>query len=1055
MLNRTVPLPGCITLLEGIPEHVLYCSGILVRLQTAAKGGSDGSDTPIIQDGILTYQQDGHPAQVVVDTSDWYAWLQTASTFTFRGKHGSLTARKERAGNRRGRPYWRAYCTRQGKLHRVYLGQSEELTLDRLKAVAAVLSDPHAETDAHATQEEGDGRVHRQQDGSGVTASPHRATGRFSEASARVGSARGNSIDAPSYPLPAPVTALIGREHEQEAICTLLRHSAVRLVTLTGTGGVGKTRLALEVAQAVRADFADGVCFVELAPVSAPARVMAAIAQVLGLWEAADLPLVEQVQASCRDRHLLLVLDNFEHVVEAAPHLASLLASCPRLSMLVTSRATLHLSGEHEFAVPPLAVPDLTQLPETQALTQLAAVRLFVERAQALQPAFQLTGANARAIAEICVRLDGLPLVIELAAVRIKLLPPQALLKRLSHRLDVLTGGARDLPTRQQTLRNTIQWSYDLLNEEEQRLFRCLSVFVGGCTLEAAEAVCGAGGAAAPGMGGSVLDGVTSLNDKSLLQQTEQEEEEPRLAMLETLREYGRECLEALGEAEGMHHAHAAYYLALAEETEPRLTGAGKGRGLKRLQREHENLRAALARWVECNEWEAALRLGGALLHFWWMRGYLSEGRAELARALAGSWGVVATVQAKALRAAGTLAGLQGDFAQAKALCGESLALFRALGDRRGSATSLSILGFAAWQQSDFAAARSLLEEAVPLCREVDDKDGLAFVLVQLAIVFLLQGEYDQARTLVEEAVVLSREAGDTWSIANALLILAVVMSLQGDLTRARAPFEESLALARQAGHKEGIAYSLWVSGQVALLQGKYDQARSLFEESLALFKEQGNRQRIAQSLSGLAVVSLVQGDYAAARALLEESLVLFKAVGNQWFIAECLVVFAALAAAQGEWTRAARVSGAAETLRTAINGVLSPGVRAMQEFTIAAARAQLGEEVFTVALAEGRTMTFEQALAVQGPVTMPTTAPAGPSSVPHAPQAPSYPAGLTAREVEILRLLAQGLTSAQMAQQLVIGVVTVNFHVRAIYSKLGVSSRSAATRYAIEHHLV
>jgi predicted ATPase len=463
------------------------------------------------------------------------------------------------------------------------------------------------------------------------------------------------------------------------------------------------------------------------------------------------------VHAALCDQHLLL-LDNFEHLLEAASQLAALLTSCPHLSMLVTSRAALHLSGEQEFPVPPLALPDLTRLPEPQALAQLAAVRLFVLRAQALQSTFELTAANARTIADTCVQLDGLPLAIELAAARIKLLPPQALLKRLEHRLSVLTGGSRNLPTRQQTLRNTIQWSYDLLSQEEQRLFRWLSIFVGGCSLEAIEVVSAAVGEGAV----PVLDGVASLIDKSLLQQTEQEGEEPRLAMLETIREYGRECLEALGEAEVIQHAHAAYYLALAEETEPRLTGAGKGRWLERLQREHENLRAALAWLVEHKEWEAALRLGGAVWHFWWMHGYLSEGRAELARALAGSRGVVATAQAKALHAAGSLAAFQGDYAQAEAL----------------------------------------------------------------------------------------------------------------------------------------------------------------------------------------------YGDYAAARALLEESLALFKAVGNKWFIAECLVVFAALAAAQGAWTRAARIAGAAETLCKTINGVLSPGVRVMQEFTIAAARAQLGEEVFTAAKA-------------------------------------------------------------------------------------------------------
>src|SRR5215470_12609820 len=441
---------------------------------------------PLIQGYILTYQQAGQPVQLLVDTSDWYAWLMTASTFTFHSEHGTFTARKERAGSRRGGEYWKAYRRRHGKLYRAYLGKSEELTLEQLQSVAVVL----------ASKGEGDASL----DVPGLAG----RTRQSSEATPRVRTHRGRSIGAQtpheaalSQPwqasFPLPLTALIGRDQEVRAICDLLSRPEVRLLTITGTGGVGKTRLALEVARLVRADFADGACFVPLAPVSDPARVMAAIAQALGLWEVVALPPAEQVRSALRERHLLLLLDNFEQVVQAAPQLASLLASCPGLRLLVTSRAALHLSGEYEFPVSPLAVPDLTQQLSPEMLVQQAAVRLFVLRTQAIQPAFHVTPANVRAIAEICVHLDGLPLAIELAAARAKLLPPQALLKRLSHRLLVLTGGAQDLPARQQTLRNTLQWSYSLLTEPEQRLFRWLSIFVGGCTLEAAEAVCQAG----------------------------------------------------------------------------------------------------------------------------------------------------------------------------------------------------------------------------------------------------------------------------------------------------------------------------------------------------------------------------------------------------------------------------------------------------------------------------------------------------------------------------------------------------------------------------------
>jgi predicted ATPase/DNA-binding CsgD family transcriptional regulator len=850
--------------------------------------------------------------------------------------------------------------------------------------------------------------------------------------------------------LPAQLTPLIGREQEVATVCALLRRPEARLVTLTGTGGVGKTRLGLEVAADLLDDFADGMCFVPLAPISDSDLVVPTLAQALGIQEAGEQPVAELLQAHLRDKRLLLLLDNFEQVLAAASGLSGLLADCPELKILVTSRAVLHIRGEHEFPVPPLALPDLTHLPESESLLQYAAVALFLQCAQAAKPDFQVTPANTRAVAEICVRLDGLPLAIELAAARIKLLPPQALLTRLGHPLQVLTSGARDVPARQQTLRNTLAWSYDLLDAEEQRLFRRLSVFVGGCTLEAVEGLSTALGE----MPASVLDGVASLLDKSLLRQMEQEGEELRLLMLATIREFGLEALAASGEMESTQRAHAAYYLALAEDAELELGGPQQAAWLERLEREHDNLRAALQWSLEQagdeeagQRRETALRLAGALYMFWWTLGHWSEGRTFLERALAASEGVAPSVRAKALYAAATLTFIQSHYERAEALSSEGLALYRELGDQRGIALSLYHLGNVAWVRSDTAKARSLLEEALALFKEVDDREYAAYALFSLGLLASSQGEYARACALYEESLALFREIEHKRGIAHTLSQLAQTLFVsQGDQARVRSLLEECLALSREIGFKEGIAASLLYLGQLALSQGDSATAHSLAEESVVLYKEMGHRHGTAESLAVLGKVVAAQGDFAAARRLYEESLALSEDLGEKWVIAACLVGLGEVVAAQQKLAWAAQLWGAADALRDAIGVPIPPVELADYERSLSAARVHLGERAFAAAWAQGRAMTPEQAVAAQGqkPAPPPTTT----------MTLPTYPAGLTAREVEVLRLLAGGLTDLQIAEKLVLSPRTVHAHISSIYNKLGATSRSAATRYAIEHRL-
>lgn len=608
--------------------------------------------------------------------------------------------------------------------------------------------------------------------------------------------------------LPLQHTALIGREQEVAKVCTLLDRKDVRLVTLTGPGGTGKTRLAVQVATELLDAFADGVYFVTLAPIHAPALVVETIAATLGVKEGGDQPLLALLKRYLHDRTMLLVLDNFEHLLAAASLVTELLDAAPGMKVLVTSRACLQLYGEWEFPVPSLALPNLTHMPPLEPLTQYEAVRLFIERARAVKPDFTVTNENAPAVAEICVRLDGLPLAIELAAVRVKVLTPEALLARLSRRLHLLTGGARNLPVRQQTLRDTIAWSHDLLPRAEQALFARLAVFVGGCTLEAIAAICNVAGD-----GVDMLDSLQTLVNNSLLRQEGDTNGEPRLQMLETIREFAHEQLVARGEETAQRARHAEYYLALAEDAQPRLNTGEQEVWLEQLEAEHDNLRAALAWTIERGDGDQAVRLAAALWHFWEMRGYFTEGRRWLEAALERGQGAAAAARAEAYTGAGTMA----------------------------------------WRQCDYAQAMIWHQHALDLYRSVGDTYGIAFALNNLGMQSLDQGDLQAALQRFSESLALSQQFGHTRMSAGTLHNLGELARHQGDNERAVDCYTQSLALCRALGDQWLSCYSLTGLGTVAGYQGNDAQATLFLKEALTLCHEQGYQELIVECLEGLA----------------------------------------------------------------------------------------------------------------------------------------------------------------------------------------------------------
>lgn len=776
--------------------------------------------------------------------------------------------------------------------------------------------------------------------------------------------------------LPVPLTPLFGREQELEALCALVQRPDVRLVTITGTAGVGKTSLALSASARLAEEFPDGVLLIPLEELHSVQSVLPTLIRALGIRDERDLPLIDTLRSALRERRCLLLLDNLEQVIECTPLLVELVERCPLLSVLVTSREVLRVRNEHVFQLLPLPLPDPSR--PLEMLARNAAIQLFVHALQCMQPSFQLNEKNAGVIAEICGRLDGLPLAIELAAVRCRLLRPQELLDRLERRLQVLTRGLRDQPERQQTLRSALDWSYDLLSAAEQRLFRCLAVFVGGCTLEMIEQVWRGvksweGEESEEGLP-DVLDGITALLEKSLILKSEKNEKgEERLFMLETVREYGCERLEASDECERVRHAHAACCLKFAEK-------------------------------------------------------------------------------AAALNELGCLAREGGRRAEARELLRESLELYRRGDDRDGCAWAMVGLAEVLHELMENAEARALAEESLRLFRVEGDRRGIAKAQAVQAFVAAYYQEHQSALALAEESLARWCELSDQWEVVAQLQAVAELALRQNKIEYAGVRVGESLDIVCRGDQREAYgeqrARSLYLLAQVRQRMGLSEQALALFEESLALYQELGRQEWIALILLNQARLVFYRKQGGTARDLYERAVRILLVCEQRPALIESLAELSRMAAVEGQMMWATRLLGASDALRESIGrepATLKDAYRRIRTMSAT----PLSEQAFVVAWQEGHAMTPQEAFEGWERREVPALKPRREAQ--HVASA----VHLTGREIEVLRLMTMGLTNPQIAAQLTISPVTVNTHVRSLYNKLGVTSRSAATRYAFEHHLI
>jgi predicted ATPase/DNA-binding SARP family transcriptional activator len=804
-------------------------------------------------------------------------------------------------------------------------------------------------------------------------------TGRFSDRAADVGQLEDAATDAvyrkrlsrartpaskramETLPgnLPTPLTSFVGRETEVADVKAGL--SRARLVTLLGPGGSGKTRLALRVAAEVTPEFPEGVWFIDLAPLTDPSLIPRAVATVLGVKEQSRRPLVDTLVESLKPQRVLLILDNCEHLTQSCADLCiALLQACPELRLLTTTREALKVHGEMKWSVPPLALPEKPARPSLDKLSQYDAVQLFVERARLSRPAFRLTETNAAPTLEICRRLDGLPLAIELTAARLNVLSLEEIVNRLSASLRLLTVDERGVPDRHRTAHSAIDWSYHLLERPEQTLLNRMSVFSGSFNMEAVEQVCVDQGDRA----GDVLDLLSRLVDKSMLLVDEARDGSVRYRLLEIIREYGGEQLTASGESEPIRHRHARFFADLAARFDPMLQEEDRGTRWGALAIEDDNLRAAVRRAIDAQDADTALRLGQVLGYLWIDQGYFVEGLRLLLEILALPEAQEPTLaRSRTLRPAGSLAWAQGDFKVATSISEEILAIATHHDDQQGCGQALSTLGLIARAQGDHATAHARYKESLAKYEALNDDAGVAMVLNNLGYLSLARGDTATAGTFFERKLEIERARGSNRGVAYALNGLGIVAEYQDDFTRAQRAFEEALALRREMGDKAGVAATLTDLGQLTQKRGEAAAARGLFEEGLAIRREIGDRPGVADSLGGLGMLAVKQGDYAAARTSLVERIMILRDLGAPHGVIRALDDFAVLAAVQYNHHRAIRLAASASALREKFGAAPRDAKRTDLDRRLKVAQGAVGDDNNAIARAQGEQMTLEQAI--------------------------------------------------------------------------------------------